>query len=217
MEVGIYTKGHRTKSGKLQDDQLPVLRNWLIEPLKRPEGYDEKIMWSLIHAASHFFVSKEGKLYKKGLDSAHKLVVAKGEQMRMFASAHDSLGHKSAYAMKMLIAEHFWWLEYERDVHWYCKTCQLCQEQQKTLLKVPPIVMHTPSLFHRLHMDTMSMLPKSNGYGHITHGRCGMTSCIEGCPLKEEMGRSIGIWLLEDVVCQWGCMRKIITDNMSVY
>ena len=43
-EVGIYTKGHRTKSGKLQDDRLPVLRNWLIEPLKRPEGYDEKMM-----------------------------------------------------------------------------------------------------------------------------------------------------------------------------
>ena len=27
MEVGIYTEGHRTRSGKLQDDQLPVLRN----------------------------------------------------------------------------------------------------------------------------------------------------------------------------------------------
>ena len=44
MEVGIYTEGHRTKSGKLQDDRLPVLRNWLIEPLKHPEGYDEKMM-----------------------------------------------------------------------------------------------------------------------------------------------------------------------------
>ena len=115
MEVGIYTEDHMTKSGKLQDDQLPVLRNWLIKPLKRPEGYDRKMMQSLICAASHFFVSKEGKLYKRGLDSVHKLVV----QMRMLASAHDSLGHRGAYAMKMLIAKHFWWLEYERDVHWY--------------------------------------------------------------------------------------------------
>ena len=158
-------------------------------------------MRSLIHAASHFFVSKEGKLYKKGLDSAHKLVVEKGERMRMLVSAHDSLGHRGAYATRMLIAEHFWWPEYERDVHWYCKTCQLCQEQQKILLKVPPIVMHTLSLFQRLHADTMSLSPKSNGYGHITHGRCGMTSWMEGHPLKEETGRSIGIWLFEDVVC----------------
>ena len=100
----------------------------MIEPLKRPEGYDEKMMQSLIHAASHFFVSKEGKLYNKGLDSAHKLVAEKGEQMRMLAIAHDSLGHRGAYATRMLIAKRFWWLEYERDVHWYCKICQLCQE-----------------------------------------------------------------------------------------
>ena len=92
VEVGIYTEDHRTKSGKKQDDRLPVLRNWLIEPLKCPERHDEKMMRILIQAASHFFVSKEGKLYKKGLDSAHKLVVEKGEQMRMLVSAHDSLG-----------------------------------------------------------------------------------------------------------------------------
>ena len=127
-EIGIYTEDHRTKSGKLQDDRLPVLRNWLIEPLKHSERYDKKMMQSLIHAASHFFVSKEGNLYKRGLDSVHKLVVEKGDQMRMLASAHNSLGHRGAYATKMLIAKCFWWLEYERDVHWYCKTCQLCQE-----------------------------------------------------------------------------------------
>ena len=121
--------------------------------------------------------------------------------MRMLASAHNSLGHRGAYATKMLIAECFWWLQYERDVHWYCKTCQLCQEQQKTLLKIPSIVTHTPSFFQRLHVDTMSMSPKFNGYGRIAHGRCGMTSWMEGCLLKEETGRSIGIWLFEDVVC----------------
>ena len=61
------------------------------------------------------------------------------------------------------------------------------------------------------------MSPKSNGYGHITHGRCRMTSWMEGHPLKEETGRSIGIWLFEDVVCRWGCMGEIIMDNASVY
>ena len=131
----------------------------------------------------------------------HKLVVEKGDQMRMLASAHDSLGHRGAYATKMLIVECFWWLEFERDVHWYCRTCQLCQEQQKTLLKIPPIVMHTPSLFQTLHVDTMSMRPKSNGCRHIARGRCRMSSWMEGCPLKEETGRSTGMWLFKDIVC----------------
>ena len=67
--------------------------------------------------------------------------------------------------------------------------------------------MHIPSLFQRLHVDTMSMSPTSKGYGHIAHGQCVMTSWMKGHLLKEEMGRSIGIWLFEE----------IITDNVSLY
>jgi len=216
-EIDVYTEDHRTKSGKLQDERLPILKDWLVNPLGRPGGYDEKMMRSLIRAASHFFISKEGKMYKRGLDSGHKLVVEKSDRMRMLAGAHDSLGHRGAYATKMLIAERFWWPEYERDVHWYCKTCQLCQERQKTLLTIPPIVTYTPSLFHTLHADTMNVSPKSNGCGYVAHGRCGLTSWMEGRPLREETGRTVGMWLFEDIICRWGCVRHIITDNATVY
>ena len=217
MVIGKYTEEQRTSSGKMQDERLPIVKEWLVNPLSKPKGYDTRMMRNLIRTASHFFVTKDGKLYKKGLDSAHKLVVQKDDRMKMMASAHDSLGHRGFYATKMLIAERFWWPEFERDVSWYCKTCHLCQERQKTLLKIPPIVTHTPSLFQVLHADTMSMTPKSNGCGHIAHGRCGMSSWMEGRPLREETGRSIGLWLFEDIICRWGCMSEIITDNGSVY
>ena len=61
------------------------------------------------------------------------------------------------------------------------------------------------------------MSPKSNGGGHIAHGRCGMSSWMKGRLLREETGRSVGTWLFKDVVCQWGCMCEIITNNVSVY
>ena len=97
-EIGIYTEDHRTKSGKLQDDRLPILKDWLLNPLKQPEGYDDKMMRNLIRTASHFFVTEEGRLYKKGLDGAHKLVVEKENRMKMLASAHDS------YCRTLLVA-----------------------------------------------------------------------------------------------------------------
>src|SRR5271168_4267232 len=127
-DVGLYSDNHRTRSGTLQDERLPILRDWLVDPLTRPEIADDRLMRSLIRSASHFFVTKEVRLYKKGLDGAHKLVVNKENRMRMLASAHDSLGHRGAYATKMLIAGRFWWPEFEGDVHWYCRTCQLCQQ-----------------------------------------------------------------------------------------
>ena len=35
--------------------------------------------------------------------------------------------------------------------------------------------------------------------------------------MKEETARSVGIWLFEDIICRWGCIRNIVTDNASVY
>jgi hypothetical protein len=137
--------------------------------------------------------------------------------MYLMKASHDSLGHRGFYATKTLIGERFWWPEMERDISWYCKTCDICQKRQKLLVKIPPIVTHTPSIFQVLHADTMHMTPKSNGCGHIIHGRCGMTSWMEGRPVREENGKTIANWLFEDIICRWGCIREIITDNGSPY
>ncbi len=113
----------------------------------------------------------------------------------------------------MLLAERFWWPELERDAHWHVKTCHVCQLRQKTLIQIPRTVTHTPSIFQQLHIDTMHMSPPSNGYGYIVHGRCALTSWVEGRPLKNENTKSIANWLFEDIICRWGCLREIITDN----
>ena len=216
-ESVVYTEDHRSKEGRLQDERLPMIKGWLRNPLAEPKGLDEKQLKNFIRAASHFFVTREGRLYRKAVDSAHKLVVDKDKRMEMLKMAHDSLGHRGFYATKTLISERFWWPELERDVSWYCKTCHLCQTRQKLLVKVPPVVTHTPSIFQVLHADTMHMSPKSNGCGHIAHGRCGMTSWMEGRPLRSENGKSIAIWIFEDIICRWGCMVEIVTDNGGAY
>jgi hypothetical protein len=212
-----YPEEQRTKSGKAQDERLPIIKDWLSKPLARIPGFDDKAHRRLVRSASHFFVTKEGRLYKKGLGSAHKLVVDKSQRMYLIKASHDSLGHRGFFATKTLVGERFWWPEMERDISWYCKTCDICQERQKLLVKIPPIVTHTPSIFQVLHADTMHMSPKSNGCGHIAHGRCGMSSWMEGRPLKVENGKAIANWLFEDIICRWGCITEIVTDNGGPY
>ena len=212
-----YPEDHRTKSGKLQDERLPLIKQWLTNPLVRIPDLDERQHRNLVRTASHFFMSPDGRLYKRDLGSAHKLVVDKSHRMYLLKASHDSLGHRGFYATKTLINERFWWPEMERDVSWYCKTCDICQKRQKLLVKVPPVVTHTPSIFQVLHADTMSMTPKSNGCGHIAHGRCGMTSWMEGRPLKDENGKALANWMFEDIICRWGCFIEIVTDNGGPY
>jgi Integrase zinc binding domain/RNase H-like domain found in reverse transcriptase len=217
LEGEPYPEDQRTNSGKMQDDRLPLIKAWLQEPFVKPAGMEEHEYRKLVRMTTHFFTDEQGRLYRRGLDSAHKLVVEKERRMYMMKASHDNLGHRGFYATKMLIAERFWWPEMERDISWFCKTCKVCQERQKLLVKIPPVITHTPSIFQVLHADTMHMSPKSNGCGYIHHGRCGMTSWMEGRPARDEKGRTIGLWLFEDIVCRWGCLVEIITDNGSAY
>ena len=96
---------------------------------------------------------------------------------------------------------------------WYIKTCHLCQERQRTLLEVPLIETHTPSIFQTIHVDTIHMTPASNGYKYIVHGRDHLSSWAEVCALKNESTESIGWWIFEEIVCRWGCLVEIVTDN----
>ena len=216
-ESRVYPDHLRSKTAKLQDERLPLIKEWLANPFVRNPVLDDREYQKLVRMATHFFLTSDGRLYRRGVASAHKLVVDQGHRMYLLEASHDSLGHRGFYATKTLIAERFWWPEMEQDVSWYCKTCDLCQKWQKLLVKIPPIVTHTPSIFQVLHADTMHMSPKSNGCGHIVHGRCGMTSWMEGRPVKDENGKAIANWLFEDIICRWGCITEIVTDNGGPY
>ena len=212
-----YPKELRSKAGKMQDARLPFIKEWLTNPLVRNPTLDEREFRKIVRAATHFFVTEDGRLYKRGIDSAHKLVVEQNQRMYLMEASHDSLGHRGFYATKTLVGERFWWPEMERDISWFIKTCDICQKRQKLLVKIPPIVTHTPSIFQVLHADTMHMTPKSNGCGQIVHGRCGMTSWMEGRPVRDENGKTIANWLFEDIICRWGCIIEIVTDNGGPY
>ena len=213
LEDEEYDESNRTHAGKEMDEKLPMIRYWLQNPKTRPAGMNERQYQNFIRTAKNFFLDKDGRLYRRAVDEAHKLVVEKEQRTRMLRAAHDSLGHRGAYATRKMLSERFWWPELERDTYWYVKTCHVCQLRQKTIIQIPRTETHTPSIFQQLHADTMHMSPASNGYNYIVHGRCALTSWPEGRALKKENTRSIAQWLFEDIICRWGCLREIITDN----
>lgn len=209
----IYEEDHRTATAKKQDDLLPVIKAWLFDPRVRPAGLDDHAYTKFVRYATHFFLDEEGRFYRKGIESAHKLVVDKAHRMYMLRATHDAVGHRGFFATNALISKRFWWPEMDSDVTWYVKTCKPCQERQKQLIDVPPTITHTPSIFQVIHVDSMQMSPPSNGKEHIAHGRCALTQWMEGVPLAKENTKALARWLFEDVICRWGCLLEIVTDN----
>lgn len=214
-----YDESRRTAVGRSQDDRLEKIRDWLAnDPKSLDLGKMSAEQSKFARAASHFWLDSDGRLYRKsGSGGDPALVLAKEHRMRIMKTCHDRLGHRGGYATNKLVAQRFWWPEMEGDITWYVKTCHICQVRQKMALELPPVVTHTPSIFQVLHADTLHMTPPSNGCSYIAHGRCGLSSWMEARALRKENGRSIGQWLFEDIICRWGSLVKIVTDNGSPY
>jgi hypothetical protein len=208
-----YPEERRTAAAIRQDQRLWDLREWLKDTSRRPDGYSEKEYAKLVKLAKLFYRGKDGNLFRRSPDGENKLVVPKEDRMFVMKASHDSLGHRGVYATKTLIELRMWWPEMDRDISWYVKTCHMCQVRQRRLLRIPPVLTSTPSIFRRIHVDVMVMGMTSNGHRYLVSARDALSRWLEARGLRAENAVAIGMFLLECIICRWGCPSEIVTDN----
>jgi hypothetical protein len=209
-----YNEERRSAGARNQDASISLIKDWLKDTLSRPAGMeDEQKYRRFVHYASRFFQSEEGKLYRREKDSPGRLVVQKQHRMYMMRAAHDALGHRGGFATTSLLEQRFWWPDIEGDVRWYIKSCHLCQKRKLAIMKTPPVISATPSIFKKIHTDVMHMSESSNQCSYIVDARCALSRFPEARGLREQTAKNIGLFLLEDIICRWGCPTWIVTDN----
>jgi len=77
--------------------------------------------------------------------------------------------------------------------------------------------MATPaSLICKAYINTMFMLHAS-GYQYIVQARCSLTAWPKWHALCMETGRTLGAFLFEEVLCHWGAVEEIVTDNGTAF
>jgi hypothetical protein len=211
-EVQYYDESHRSVGAMEQDVLMPHIEKLLEDKAYKPKSFNAKQLGRLYRLVNRFLLYKR-RVYRRGKDSQHRLYVTKDRRTYMMTTAHDKNGHRGFFSTNALLTQRFWWPEMERDVNRFVKTCHPCQERQKQLVRIPPSKTHTPSIFEVLHADIMHMTPESNGHKYIAHGRDGLMSWVEARALRKETGRTVGTWIFEDILCRWGGLRTIVTDN----
>jgi len=72
------------------------------------------------------------------------------------------------------------------------------------------------SLFRKAYVDTMFM-PHTSGYRYIVQARCSLTAWPEWHALHTETRRTLGAFLFEEVLCHWGAVEEIMTDNRTAF
>ena len=57
----------------------------------------------------------------------------------------------------------------------------------------------------------------SQGFKYIIQGRCSVCTWPEFRMLRNENATSIVNWIYQDIICRWGTLREIVTDNGSPF
>ena len=63
-----------------------------------------------------------------------------------------------------------------------------------------------------MYMDTMH-LPRSGGFSYIVQGQCSLTHYSEFRMLRKETTQALGDWIFQDILCRWGTLVEIVSDN----
>jgi hypothetical protein len=60
-------------------------------------------------------------------------------------------------------------------------------------------------------------MPHASGFRYIVQARCSLTAWPKWHALRVETGRTLGSFIFEDILCRWGAVREIVTDNGTTY
>lgn len=193
-----------------RDLELQMIQEFL-NTLSFPSTLSAADRIRLTKRARQFFVRGD-RLWRKETTGRHQLIVFEKDRLRIMCEAHDKLGHKGFYSTRRTIADRFWWPSLDHDLQWYLKTCHSCQTRSVAKVVLPPTVNIPASLFQKTYTDTMFM-PASHGYDRIVQARCSLSAWPEWRMLRTETARTLGAFLFEEILCRWGVIEEIVTDN----
>ena len=183
--------------------------------LRLPSGLDNKATARLLRSAARFFLLND-RLWRRQGNGRHQLYIPSHQRLPLVHDAHNNLGHKGLYSTRRTLLDCFWWPAIEQDIKWYIDTCHQCQLRQTTKLRIPPTVAAPAPLFRKAYIDTMFM-PLASGFRYIVQARCSLTAWPEWRALRTETGRTLGTFIFEEILCRWGAVEEIVTDNGTAY
>src|ERR1019366_6468663 len=61
------------------------------------------------------------------------------------------------------------------------------------------------------------LMPPAAGYRYIVQARCSLTAWPEWRALRTETGRTLAAFIFEEILCRWGAVEEIVTDNGAAF
>ncbi len=194
--------------------EMMNIQNYL-ETLKKPLCIANEDWDQLLRKTKRFFLLGT-RLWRRNPTSRDQLFIPPSGRLSIIHTIHNNLGHKGFYSTRCTLTDHFWWPTINQDVKWYISTCHQCQLWQTTKVSIAPSIPAPTPLFRKVYIDTMFMTP-ATGFHYIVQAHCLLTAWPEWRALCTETGTTLGRFIFEDILCRWGAVEEIVTNNGTAY
>jgi transposase InsO family protein len=184
----------------LSDLQLPIFD----KPAQR-KAFLDKV---------RYYFLKNGKMWKRTAIRPVQVILDTKKRTHILRRSHDELGHRGVYAIAKTISLRFWWPSYVADIKQFVRTCHQCQIRSTYKVHIPPTISTPATLFTKVYLDIM-MMPKAQGYRYIVAARDDLSGAAEGRKLKKASARAVAQFIFEELICRYGSIAEIVTDNGS--
>jgi hypothetical protein len=186
----------------LKDFQVPAS----VDPLKRK---------SFIRKCSKYFL-KDGYLFRRPLlrtGMPTRVLWNKEEILSVLRGLHEKSGHKGVEGTFLRLKERYYWRGFYQDCKLYVESCKMCQMLSKKRYEEPltPIMIAT---INRVWFVDVQKMPKNPmGFIGIIEAREGLSGWVEARRIKTMKAETWVEFLYEEVVCRYGAVGQIVTDN----
>jgi hypothetical protein len=180
--------------------------NWSVEKFRQ------------IRKKAYKFILQGGFLWKRQKSNSgmpQRVVDIKEDQQKLLKEFHDSLwaGHRGIWATFAKLKERYWWRNMYRDVVSFVESCITCQmysniRHRDGLHPTYPLTIH-----FKWVVDLVIMPIGLWQMRYLVLAREDLSNQVEGRALRTKSTEGICRFLLEDVICRYGCVEKITADR----
>ena len=86
---------------------------------------------------------------------------------------------------------------------------------------LPPQIMinptWVPTILQKINLDLVDMRIASSGYNYIVDMHDDLTGWLEVRMLSTKSSEKVADFIWQDVICQFGCIPQITTDNITKF
>jgi len=217
---------HEVACMQRADDALKALVTYK-ELQRLPKGMTAKEIERFKAEAAYFDFDSDGVLVhlahpsttRGGREYVHQIVIPRVLVPKVLDAFHDSPlsgGHMAAPKTYAKILLKYFWEGMRRDIHEYCRSCQVCQQRNSPKNRQKPGVgQHVPvsSPFERIGIDYLTIRPPSaRGNVKVLVVTDHLTKYAEAFSFAEENHVNSAWVLFSQIVCRHGCPRQIATQ-----